>query len=113
MTLMDTPTQQHEAPAQSTDLKAELLARVFALLDRDGLPYCVLHGYDAYPDRVEGDVDLLVPSEAMPRRMAELLRNAQSQLEARIVQWFEDRAHFIVLAAIAEDGTPIMLQLHV
>lgn len=114
MTLMETTPMTSAAIDGSTgDVKSALLSRVFALMDREGLPYCILHGYDAYPQRVEGDVDLLVPSEAVPKRLAELLRGAQKELDARLVQWFADRAHFIVLQTRGEDGAPVMLQLHV
>jgi len=113
MTLMETLPPMLEETSPSVDLKAALLARVLELFDRDGLPYCILHGYDNYPDRVDSDVDLLVPSEAVPRRLGELLRNAERQLGARIVQWFADRAQFIVLCATGDDGVPVMLQLHV
>ncbi len=113
MTLMDTAVEKTDAGTPATSAKGALLARVLELLDRDGLPYVVLHGYDSYPQQVEGDVDLLVASEAMPRRLGELLRNSESQLGARVVQWFADRATFIVLQTTAEDGSPLMLQLHV
>src|SRR5205823_545388 len=61
------------------------------------------------------DVDLLVPREMLPARLANLLRENQSTLGASVVQWFEDRAHFIVLCARGEDAAapPVMLQLHV
>src|SRR5437868_12755299 len=103
MTLMETSSRVVVGASGSPgDVKAILLARVLELLDRDGLPYCVLHGYAGYPERVDGDVDLLVPGEALPRRLGELLRGAESQLGARIVQWFADRAHFAVLQAVAD-----------
>src|SRR4051794_32911744 len=54
--------------------RGALLAAVFDVLDRDGLAYCVLHGYQAYPHEVTSDVDLLVPREMLPRRLGELLR---------------------------------------
>src|SRR4051812_12991328 len=112
MTLMESPTTKTEQTS-SADVKAMLLARVLELFDRDGLPYCILHGYETYPQSVSGDVDLLIPAEALPRRLAELLRGAERQLGARVVQWFSDRAHFIVLCATGDDGAPVMLQLHV
>jgi thymidylate kinase len=97
------------------DAKGALLARVFDVLDRDGLAYCVLHGYDTFPHRVPGDVDLLIPREMIPRRLAELLRANESKLGARVVQWFNDRAHLVVLCApaAAPGEPPVMLQLHV
>ncbi len=113
MTLMDTQATAPQTTTPGVDPKGALLARVLELLDRDGLQYCILHGYDAYPDHVTGDVDILVAAESVPMRLAELLRGAQEHLGARVVQWFADRAHFVVLQTKGADGTPVMLQLHV
>src|SRR4051812_8332412 len=101
------------SPAGSTDAKGVLLARVLDVLDREGVPYCIMHGYGTLPDEVNGDVDMLVPHEALPKRIAELLRNQQAQLGARVVQWFVDRAQLIVLSTTGADGQPVMLQLHI
>ena len=117
---MTTTTTEAMIPAASSapanaasDAKGALLARLLGVLDREGLAYCLLHGYDEYPNRVSGDVDMLMPREMLPRGLAELLRTRQQQIGARIVQWFADRQHFIVLQA--EDGAnpPTLLQLHV
>ena len=97
----------------SSDAKGALLARVLDVLDREGLAYCLLHGYDEYPNRVESDVDMLMPREMLPRGLAELLRARQQQIGARIVQWFADRQHFIVLQADDGANPPTLLQLHV
>jgi thymidylate kinase len=109
-----TPTTS-AAPDASEAAKGELLSAVFDVLDRDGLAYCVLHGYEQYPHRVTSDVDLLVPREMLPRRLGELLRANEGKLGARVVQWFNDRAHFIVLARTGADkaAPPVLLQLHV
>jgi O-antigen/teichoic acid export membrane protein len=99
----------------SVDARGELLMRVLGLLERDGIPYCILHGYQTLPQRVSGDIDMLLPREAMPRRFAQLLRNNQNTLDADVVQWFTgEGAHLIVLASRTQNGQPpAMLQLHV
>jgi len=109
-----TPTTSAASDA-SAAAKGELLSAVFDVLDRDGLAYCVLHGYEQYPHRVTSDVDILVPREMLPRRLGELLRANEGKLGARVVQWFNDRAHFIVLARTGADKSvpPVLLQLHV
>ncbi|MEO6436562.1 MAG: hypothetical protein ABIP55_12495, partial [Tepidisphaeraceae bacterium] len=100
--------------AEVTDRAGTLLMQVFDALDRDGLQYCVLHGYETYPHRVPSDVDCLVPREMLPTRLGGLLRTQESLGRARVVQWFEDRAHWIVLATREAGGTPpVLLQLHV
>ena len=95
------------------DAQGALLARVLDALDREGLAYCLLHGYEEYPQRVRSDVDCVMPREMLPRGLADLLRRRQREIGARIVQWIEDRAHFIVLAAENATGAPVTLQLHV
>src|SRR5215213_9058520 len=97
------------------DPAGELLTRVFDVLDRDGLPYCVTHAYTNFPDRVESDVDCLMPREMLPRRLSELLRQNEALIGARIVQWFDDRAHLVVLHANDKtpDGRDVFLQLHI
>src|SRR5512141_369332 len=105
MTLMETtPPQSQGATRTPAEVRGQLLARVLELMDREGLPYCVLHGYETYPQTVEGDVDLLAPADAVPQRLAGLLRSSEATLGARLVQWFRDRAHFIVLQTVGDDG---------
>lgn len=102
------------APAASeTSPRGELLLRVMRAIERAGIPYCILHGHEKYPAQVEGDVDLLVPDEYLPRKLALALHENREEIGARIVQWFEDGAHFIVLAGRDEEGAPVLLQLHV
>jgi thymidylate kinase len=115
-----TTARSSEAPAADAaprvaDPAGELLTRVFEVLDRDGLAYCVTHAYADLPLRVESDVDMLVPREMLPRRLAELLRQNEAVMGARIVQWFGDRAHLLVLHANEKsaDGHDVFLQLHV
>ena len=95
--------------------RGALLARLFELLDRNALPYCVLHGYENFGQHVESDVDLLMPPEVLPGKLAALLRANEESLGAAVVQWFRDSAHFIVLCAPSTDPAtpPMMLQLHV
>ncbi|MEA2710835.1 MAG: hypothetical protein QOF78_3436 [Phycisphaerales bacterium] len=94
----------------------EMLHHIFDVLDREGLAYCVTHAYHAFPQHIESDVDCVVPREMLPRRLGELLKQNESFIGGRIIQWFEERANFIVLQGRArspETGGPVMLQLHV
>jgi thymidylate kinase len=56
-----------------------------------------------------------MPREMLPKRLSELLRQNEALLGARIVQWFDDRAHMVVLHADEKtaDGRDVFLQLHV
>jgi thymidylate kinase len=105
-----------ESPRSALQPDGEMLRRVFEVLDRDGLAYCVTHAYAQFPQHVEHDVDCVVPREMLPRRLGELLKNSEHLIGGRIVQWFEERANFIVLQAqetSPKTGGPAMLQLHV
>ncbi|HET6248021.1 MAG TPA: hypothetical protein VFE47_10020 [Tepidisphaeraceae bacterium] len=112
---LEIPTEAPAAPAAAVGPcpKGELLLRVLDLLDREEIPYCLLHGYDQYPQNIPGDVDCLIPQSFMPGRLAKVLHAFREEIGAQVVQWFEDGAHFIVLAGRGEDGSPVLLQLHV
>jgi O-antigen/teichoic acid export membrane protein/thymidylate kinase len=107
---MSRDTAAEDSPASAA--AAATLRRVLALLDENGIGYCVLHGYERLDERVSSDVDCLVAAEALPARLAELLRANETRVGARVVQWFRDGAHFIVLAGREDGGAPFSLQLH-
>ena len=93
-----------------------MLQQVFALLEREGLPLCVTHAYEHLPRHVVHDVDCVVPRAALPRRLATLLKQNEEFVGGRVVQWFEERANFVVLEGAEKSlatGGPVMLQLHV
>ena len=100
------------APANASP-RGTLLLRVMETLEQAGIPICILHGYEQYPQTVGADVDCLVPPQFVPLALARALHLGADKSGARIVQWFEDGAHFIVLAGRDTDGSPVLLQLHV
>jgi thymidylate kinase len=58
---------------------------VFAALDRAKVPYCVLHGYDGWPDRVNSDLDCVVSVPA--EQVALLFRGiGEIDLDLALVQ---------------------------
>ncbi|HZL38401.1 MAG TPA: hypothetical protein VFC78_24015 [Tepidisphaeraceae bacterium] len=108
------------APAHSctpapchTSAHGAMLMRVLAALDDAQIPYCILHGYEQYPRCVSSDVDLLIPASFLPDGLARVLHDRRDEIGGRVVQWFDDGAHFIVLAGGDRDGPPVLLQLHV
>jgi thymidylate kinase len=111
--LLKTPTCTTHAPAATPSPKGQLLLRVLEVLEREQVPYCLLHGYDNYPQTIASDVDCLIPARFVPAALASILHENRDEIGARVVQWFEDGAHFIVLAGRGEDGMPVLLQLHV
>jgi thymidylate kinase len=95
-----------------TPTRAELLARVFDLLDREKIAWCVLHGYETWPQQIGNDVDLLIDPRLLPNELAKTLFANRDTLGAEPVLWLNDGAQFIVLYAAGETA-PIILQLHV
>jgi thymidylate kinase len=93
------------APAPSPCLASgPLLQRVLNLLDQSGIPYCITHGHQQYPQVVCSDVDLIVPAEAVRKRLAPLLHANQPLLGAQIVQWIRQDSDYIVLMGVGQDG---------
>lgn len=95
------------------DARGAILARFFELLDRAEVPYCVLHGHATYPQRVNSDVDLLLPRSIVPVKLAAWLHEHRDELGADVVLWLQDVAQYIVLAGQGDEGPPAILQLHV
>jgi thymidylate kinase len=101
------------SPSQAPDRRGEIVAAIFRALDEAGVRYCVPHGHEALPAEVHSDVDLIVEQAALPNRLASLLETHAEAIGAQVIQWLDDRAHFIVLADTRKSGSPSLLQLHV
>jgi thymidylate kinase len=101
------------SPPEAADRRGEILAAIFRVLDDAGVRYCVPHGHEFLPAQVHSDVDLIVEQAALPNRLAELLEAHASAIGAQVIQWLDDRAHFIVLADTRQSGSPQLLQLHI
>jgi hypothetical protein len=101
----------HSVTAKS---QGEVLLRVFEVLDRAGVPYCVMNGYDGYPaDLGTSDVDCIVPPAVLPHRLAALLYASRHYIGANPAQWLERVNHFITLAWQGPDRSPCFLDLDV
>jgi len=100
-------------PTQFADRRGEILLAIFRMLDEAKVHYCVPHGHEFLPGQVHSDVDLIVEQAALPHRLASLLEKNAAAIGAEVVQWLDDRAHFIVLADTRESGSPRLLQLHI
>jgi thymidylate kinase len=105
-------TQATPSSAQS-DARGAMLFRVFDVLERAGVPWCVLHGYQSWPAQIGADVDLLMHPRFLPRELAKLLHDNREQIGAEVVLWLNDGAHFIVLCGRVPGEPPCILQLHV
>ena len=111
--LLEMPKDVESPAARPPSPRGALLLRVLAVLEREKIPCCLLHGYETVPQTIDGDVDCLIPGEFLPNKLAKVLHASRGEVGARVVQWFSDGAHFIVLAGRNDDGSPLLLQMHV
>jgi thymidylate kinase len=90
--------------------RSATLVNAFDALDRAGVPYCVTHGYVDLPDVVSSDVDAVVAPADLAGPAPRTLLDAASG--TTLVQWFDDRAVWAVVAGPGVDGVPSLVQLH-
>jgi thymidylate kinase len=109
----ESPITNVHGGAGHEDVRAALLFRVFAVLDRQRIPWCVLHGYQSWPANLGSDVDLVMLPRMLPRELAKLLHENRAEIGAEVVLWLNDGAQFVVLCARQPGQQPIILQLHV
>lgn len=106
-------------PASAISLanpRAVMRSRVFEVLNRADLHWCVLHGQQSWDAESNSDVDLLIDSDAVPEKLAGLLREHREEIGADVVLWLNDEAQYIVLAGSSKCGRSAhcnLLQLHV
>jgi thymidylate kinase len=100
------PTELREDVGESGP--GRILLGVFEVLDRAGVPYCVLHGYENYPQRIESDVDCMISAEVNPGQLLALLHKCSTRIGADVV-W--SRAYHLVLAGKNANGLPCFLEL--
>src|SRR5437879_3354306 len=102
MQLDITTTDTTSAPCAA----GTILLRVLDVLEREGVPCVLLHGYEQYPRRIPSDVDCLLPASAVPGRLATILHANREEIGADLVQWVDGGgARFIALAGRGQDGT--------
>jgi thymidylate kinase len=117
MTQLSTPNPDGAAVARpaprDTAGAGPILSRLFEMLDRTGIHYCLTHGYEGYPHQIPSDVDLVVPAEVSPRRLVELLHQERDALGAQVVQRLDGETCYMVLAGQGDDGSPCFVPLDV
>jgi hypothetical protein len=86
-------------PSDLSRLRSDLFSAVIAEFNQAKLPYCILSGYEEYPDRIPSDVDFMV-SPADMTRMSTILAQAADRCGARMLQAIqhEPSACYFVLA---------------
>ena len=76
------------------------LVRSFEAAD---MPYCILAGYDDYPDRIDSDIDFMLP-ESWSARLPEIVAGVGGKCGAQLVQALahETTATYYVLARLRD-----------
>jgi thymidylate kinase len=86
-----------------------ILLGVFETLDRAEIPYCVLHGYEGYPQRITSDVDCIISARVHPDQLAALFHeNRGISIDADLVCC---REYQFVFAGRNADRSPCYLVL--
>src|SRR5260221_352364 len=81
-----TPPMAPPGDAASGGGPSRILLGVFETLDREGIPYCVLHGYESYPEQIRSDVDCMISAAVRPRQLAALLHENRAFIGAELVR---------------------------
>jgi len=84
------------------------LVRVFEVLDRAGIRYCVLHGYQGFPHKLGSDVDIIIEPSFPATELYDLLHRNSLHIGAEMVIC---RGYYIVLAGKHSDGSHFLLTL--
>lgn len=86
--------------------KRQILETLVGVFEEAGLPYCLLAGYDGYPDHIPSDIDFMVAPEWNDRLPA-LIALTAARSGAQLIQCLahETTAAYFVLARL--DGSAI------
>jgi O-antigen/teichoic acid export membrane protein/thymidylate kinase/tRNA A-37 threonylcarbamoyl transferase component Bud32 len=80
----------------------QILLRILKLFDKADIPYCLLHGYEGYPERIKSDVDGLIAARVDPRQLVAFLRDNSQRIGAEVVR---QRGHHVLLMGHNLDGS--------
>jgi thymidylate kinase len=102
--------QESSARAEGNDHSSlgRILFGVFEMLDRAGIPYCVLHGYESYPERITSDVDCLISAIVRPDQLAVLFHENRARIGADLVYC---RDYWFLFVGKNADCSPCFLAL--
>ncbi|HZV98382.1 MAG TPA: hypothetical protein VFF74_05275 [Methylophilaceae bacterium] len=79
----------------------ELFEQLIQTFERADLPYCILAGYDEYPERIPSDIDFMIHPSWIDR-LPNLIAETGAAVEAGLVQFLqhETTATYFVLARL-------------
>src|SRR5437879_792548 len=93
------------------DGPGRILLGVFEMFEQAAIPYCVLHGYESYPQRIKSDVDCIISNELRAGQLLGLFQQNKSRLGAEVVRYRNRRGHYLVLAGKNDNDTPCFVHL--
>ena len=85
-----------------------ILFGVLRLLDRAGVAYCILHGYERFSGGITSDVDCIIEASRRPRELVALISREGSRLGATVLRCSE---WLIVLGGTGPGGERCFLTL--
>lgn len=102
-----------EEAARCGDGKRVVLA-ILERFDAAGIPYAVIGGFERLTraDADGGDVDCVVPRNAVPGVVASLLCQYATAINVDVVRWDVDAGHYITLASRDCVDRPQLTHLH-
>lgn len=86
------------APTAHDPVRSTLFETLIAVLEEHREPYCILAGYDTYPERIDSDVDFMVADDRLPRLpalMLEVARRSGGQL-VQCLKHETSAAYFVI-----------------
>src|SRR5215212_5202110 len=88
------PTNQPAEDVRSGDGAGRILLGVLETLEKAGVVYCLLHGYENYPEGIKSDVDCIISGKLQPSELVALLHEHKALIGADVVRWVD---YYIVL----------------
>lgn len=103
-------TIQPAFPAQDCGVSpaGRMLLHVFEALERSGIRYCVLHGYEDFPRHIRSDVDCIVDRGVSENELNALLQESAAHISARVAR---RTGSYFVLASREPGGSHTFLAL--
>lgn len=85
--------------------KQQLFTQMIRTFETAGMPYCILAGYDQFPQQIDSDIDFMV-SPAWNARLPGLIADIAASSGARLIQHLqhETTAGYFVLARLDGDS---------
>ena len=90
--------------------RAVVVKNLFSFIQNNGIRYCIVGDARAYPNHIDGDIDILLEPDALPT-LGEKLFHFYCEQNVRLVQILqhEQTAWFFILAWLDGDGKPLFL----